>query len=42
MYVAPSDRRRAFRKLVTLLKPGGVIAFTLRDPVEAERGMHMG
>ena len=39
MHVAPSDRQRAFRKLVTLLKPGGVIAFTLRDPVEAERGM---
>ena len=40
MHVAPSDRQRAFRKLVTLLKPGGVIAFTLRDPVDAERGMH--
>ena len=40
MHVAPSDRRRAFRKLVTLLKPGGVIAFTLRDPVEADRSMH--
>ena len=40
MHVTPSDRQRAFRKLVTLLKPGGVIAFTLRDPIEAERGMH--
>ena len=40
MHVAPSDRRRAFRKLVTLLKPGGVVAFSLRDPVNAERGMH--
>ena len=40
MHVASSDRQRAFRKLVTLLKPGGVIAFTLRDPIEAERGMH--
>ena len=40
MHVAPADRRRAFRKLVTLLKPGGVIAFTLRDPIDAARGMH--
>ena len=40
MHVASTDRQRAFRKLVTLLKPGGVIAFTLRDPVDAERGMH--
>lgn len=40
MHVAPSDRRRAFRKLVTLLKPGGTIAFTLRYPVDAALGMH--
>ena len=40
MHVAPSDRKRAFRKLVTLLKPGGVIAFTLRAPVDAARDMH--
>ena len=40
MHVASTDRQRAFRKLVTLLKPGGIIAFTLRDPVDAERGMH--
>lgn len=40
MHVAPPDRQRAFRKLVTLLKPGGIIAITLRDPVDAERGMH--
>ena len=40
MHVAPSDRQRAFRKLVTLLKPGGVIAFSLRDPIDAGRGMH--
>ena len=39
MHVAPSDRKRAFRKLVTLVKPGGVIAFTLREPVDAIRGM---
>ena len=41
MFVAPSQRERAFRKLVTLLKPGGVIALTLRQgPVEVGRGMH--
>ena len=41
MFVAPGERERAFRKLVTLLKPGGVIAMTLRrGPVEIGRGMH--
>ena len=40
MHVAPADRPRAFRKLVTLLKPGGVIAFTLREPVDAARDMY--
>ena len=40
MHVAPSDRKRAFRKLVTLLKPGGVIAFTLREPIDTARGMY--
>ena len=41
MFVAPSHRERAFRKLVTLLKPGGKIAITLRQgPVEVDRGMH--
>ncbi|MCY4452838.1 MAG: methyltransferase domain-containing protein [Immundisolibacterales bacterium] len=40
MHVAPADRKRAFRKLVTLLKPGGVIAFTLRKPIDAARDMH--
>jgi len=30
MHVAPQDRSRAFRKLVTLLRPGGVLAITLR------------
>ena len=41
MFVAPTVRERAFRKLVTLLKPRGVIALTLRDgPLEADRGMH--
>ena len=40
MHVAPTDRKRAFRKLVTLLKPGGVIAFTLREPIVSGRDMH--
>ena len=40
MHVAPADRKRAFRKLVTLLKPGGVIAFSLRAPIVAGRDMH--
>ena len=41
MHVAPSDRARAFRKLVNLLKPGGLIALSLRHgPAEATRGMH--
>ncbi|MDE0420417.1 MAG: class I SAM-dependent methyltransferase [Gammaproteobacteria bacterium] len=41
MFVAPSHRERAFRKLVTLLKPGGKIAITLRrGPVDVDRGMH--
>jgi SAM-dependent methyltransferase len=40
-HVRPGDRSRAFRKLITLLKPGGCIAITLRHgPVESERGMH--
>ena len=40
MHVAPADRKRAFRKLVTLLKPGGIIAFTLREPIASGRDMH--
>jgi SAM-dependent methyltransferase len=41
MYVLPADRTRAFRKLVTLLKPGGCIAITLRHgPTEPGRGIH--
>lgn len=40
MHIPPGDRARAFRKLITLLKPGGSIAITLRrGPAEAERGM---
>jgi len=41
MHVAPSQRPRAFRKLVTLLRPGGLIAMSLRaGPSAADRGMH--
>jgi len=41
MHVAPSDRERAFRKLIALLKPGGLLAVTLRHgPAEPERGFH--
>jgi HNH endonuclease len=37
----PAQRARAFRKLVTLLKPSGVLAMTLRHgPAEVERAMH--
>ena len=41
MHVAPSDRARAFRKLITLLKPGGLLAITLRSgPAEPARRFH--
>ena len=41
MHVAPSDRARAFRKMITLLKPGGVLALTLRSgPAEPARRFH--
>jgi hypothetical protein len=41
MHVAPADRRRAFRKLIALLKPGGRLAITLRQgPAEPERAIH--
>jgi 2-polyprenyl-3-methyl-5-hydroxy-6-metoxy-1,4-benzoquinol methylase len=41
MHVAPEERTSAFRKLVTLLKPGGAIALTLRHgPAEADRGIY--
>ena len=42
MHVPKGDsRKRAFRKLVGLLKPGGVLALTLRmGPVEKRRGIH--
>ncbi len=41
MHLPPSDRPRAFRKIVNLLKPGGVLAITLRDgPADRARGIH--
>lgn len=41
MHLAPANRPRALRKLVTLLKPGGLLVLTLRHgPTEPERGMH--
>lgn len=41
MHVAPPERARAFRKLVTLLKPGGIVALSLRlGPPAAGRDMH--
>ena len=40
-HVAPVDGPRAFRKLITLLKSGGVLAITLRHgPAEPERVMY--
>jgi SAM-dependent methyltransferase len=41
MHVAPTERARAFRKLITLLKPGGILAITLRHgPADDARGIH--
>jgi len=41
MHVPPGQRPRAFRKLVNLLRPGGVLAISLRiGPEEPERGMY--
>ncbi len=40
-HVHPSQRSRAFRKMASLLKPGGVLALTLRHGPDPEcRGMH--
>lgn len=39
-HVAPPDRPRAFRKLATLMKPGGVLVMTLRHG-PAPSGMQM-
>ena len=41
MHVPESERARAFRKIVALLKPGGLIAITLRSgPADAERAIY--
>ena len=41
MHVSPGDRPRAFRKLATLLKPGGLMILTLRHgPSPPDRPMH--
>ncbi|MBI0534355.1 class I SAM-dependent methyltransferase [Roseomonas sp. KE2513] len=39
-HVAPSDRPRAFRKLVGLLRPGGLLVMTLRHGPDDGRGGH--
>ncbi len=41
MHLPGRDRPRAFRKLINLLKPGGLLAITLRcGPRDRERGIH--
>ena len=41
MHIPPAERSRAFRKIITLLKPGGLLAMTLRHGVaEADRGIY--
>ena len=41
MHVPPKDRERAFRRVVNLLKPNGMIVIRLRvDPIDEARGMH--
>jgi len=41
MHVPPNSRRRSFRKLLGLLKPGGVLAITLRHgPADDARGLY--
>ena len=41
MHVPEADRERAFRALVGLSQPGGLLAITLRlGPAAPERGMH--
>ncbi len=41
MHVPKTDRKRAFRKLTNLLKPGGTLAITLRQgPEVPERGIY--
>ncbi|MBD1999320.1 methyltransferase domain-containing protein [Leptolyngbya sp. FACHB-541] len=41
MHIPPAERSRAFRKIITLLKPGGLLAITLRHgEAEAEREIY--
>ena len=41
MHIAAGDRPRAFRKMINLLKPGGLLVISLRmGREEAERGIH--
>ena len=41
MHLPPSDRPRAFRKIINLLKPGGLLAIALRDgPADQLRSIH--
>lgn len=41
VHLPPAERPRAFRKLVTLLRPGGVLVLTLRGgPGKPESAMH--
>ncbi len=41
MHVPENDRPRAFRKMINLLRPGGLVAITLRrGPADLERGFH--
>lgn len=41
MHLPPDDRSRAFRKLVSLIRSGGLILMTIREGAEDEvRGLH--
>ena len=41
MHIPARERPRAFRRLIALLKPGGILAMTLRHgPADQERGIH--
>ena len=41
MHVPVNDRPRAFRKMINMLRPGGLVAITLRrGPPDLERGFH--